>query len=158
MNRTDRAAIVLGALFALAFALSVVMLVTDQNLRTDFGTISSGYYAHWYVVLVTAVADAAGAALLWTVRERRTLVGGTIGAGLLVAVFLGDILTYSQVGFSSASQFAQYLFGITYYGGNIRYLYDAVLAVYVVAFAVGLASVLLSRRSGVSSEPPPTSP
>ena len=159
-----------GVFFLVAFGLTVVMLWTDTNLRTDFGTVSSGYYAHWYVVLVTGLADLLGAGLLLALRSRRALQAGVAGSGLLALIFVGDILTYSQVGFSSASQFADYLFGVTYYGGDIRYLYDALLAFYVATFLVGIVLVRTSREPSKPapkpwsqvpagpSEAPPTAP
>jgi hypothetical protein len=140
-----------GIPFVLAFALSVVMLATDKNLQTDFGTLSSGYYFHWYVVLIAAIADILGALLLFWARSRRAVIVGTIGSGLLAAIFVGDIFTYSQVGFSSASDFANYLFGVTYYGGDIRYLYDVVLAVYILAFLWGVVVLWRMRRRRASA-------
>lgn len=139
--------------FFLAFALSIVMVTTDTNLQTNFGTVTSGYYFHWYVVLGTAVADVVGAVLLLLVRSRTAFTVGVIGSGLLVAIFLGDVLAYSQVGFSSASAFANYLFGITYYGGDVRYLYDLLLAVYIATFLFGLVVLALTRRAGLTSRP-----
>jgi hypothetical protein len=136
-----------GVAFLLAFVLSVVMLATDNNLRTDFGTVSSGYYLHWYVVAATAAADLIGAALLFLRPSRMGVKVGVVASGLLVAVFLGDVLTYSQVGFSSASAFANYLFGVTYSGGDIRYLYDVLLAVYIATFIWGILSLVRTRRS-----------
>ena len=138
--------------FVLAFALSVVMLMTDTNLQTNFGTTSM-YYAHWYVVLGTAVADLVGAALLLTFRSRTAVKLGVIGSGLLVVLFLGVIATYSQVGFASAGDFANYLFGVTYFGGNIRYLYDVLLATYLGTFVWGVAGLLLSRNEIPSAQP-----
>jgi uncharacterized membrane protein YjdF len=143
----SRAAPYYAGMFALATVLSVVMLATDTNLRTDFGAMPSGYFAHWYVILVTAIVDALGALLLVVMRNRLAVLGGTVGAALLVVVLLGAIFTYSQVGFDSASQFADYLFGVTYFGGDIRYLYDAVLATYFATFLVGVA-ILLHEPSG----------
>ncbi|MFG1529883.1 MAG: hypothetical protein AAFA34_01215 [Thermoplasmata archaeon] len=135
-----------GFLFAVAAIVSAVMLVTDSNLRTDFGTVTSGYYLHWYVILITAVADAVGAVGLWVVGSRRAVQAGVVASGLLILILVGDIFTYSSVGFASAGDFANYLFGITYYGGNIRYLYDLLLGVYVVTFGSGLG-LLAVRRS-----------
>lgn len=146
-----------GAFFAAAGVLSVVMLLTDTNLRTDFGTLTSGYYLHWYVILITAVADAIGAAGLAVVGSRRAVQAGVVASGLLILIFIADIFTYSSVGFSTAGDFANYLFGITYYGGNIRYLYDLLLAVYILTFGVGVG--LLLRSPPVVSRPPqPPSP
>jgi hypothetical protein len=151
MERTASIARGYSALFLLACALSVVMLLTDSNLKTDFGTLKSGYYAHWYVVLVTAIADLVGAALLLAVASRTAIRLGVVGSGLLALVFVADIFTYAQVGFASAGDFANYLFGVTYYGGDIRYLYDALLAVYILTFIVGLVMLGRTRSPGPSS-------
>lgn len=132
-----------GLFFVVAFVLTVAMLMTDTNLRTDFGTMSSGYYFHWDVVLVTAVADLIGAALILVVGTRTVIRIGVLGSGLLSLIFLGDIFTYAQVGFGSAGDFANYLFGVTYYGNDLRYLYDVLLATYLITFISGL--LLLAR-------------
>lgn len=135
-----------GGFFFVAFALSVVMLLTDKNLQTDFGTMSSGYYFHWYVVLVTAVADVLGAVLLVLLASRLTLKAGFLGSSVLALVFLADIFTYSSVGFPSAGDFANYLFGVTYFGNDIRYLYDAILGVYLASAVFGVVALLKTRK------------
>jgi hypothetical protein len=140
-----------GLFFLLAFFLSVVMLLTDKNLQTDFGSVTSGYYVHWYGLLATAIADLAGAVVLLVVRSRMAFKVGVVGSGLLSTFVLGDVFTYSQVGFASASDFANYLFGITYFGGDIRYLYDVLVVVYLVTFVFGLVAVVLSRRAVTTS-------
>ena len=148
-----------GGFFLVAFALTIVMLLTDNNLRTDFDTVS-GYYLHWWVVLVTGVADIVGAALLVALGSRRAVKGGIVGASLLALLFLGDILTYQEVGFASASDFAQYLFGVTWYGGDIRYLYDVLLAVYIVTALFGLVVLWTTRptRRGEGAAAGPDGP
>lgn len=133
--------------FLLAAGLSFLMLATDRNLQTDFGTISSGYFVHWYVVLATAIADLAGAAVLLVLRSRTAVKLGVVGSALLTLMFVGVIATYAQVGFASASDFAQYLFGITYFGGDLRYLYDALLATYLGTFVAGVVGLALTRES-----------
>ncbi|MGI0054722.1 MAG: hypothetical protein ACREB9_02870 [Thermoplasmata archaeon] len=150
MERTNAIAAIYSSLFFLAFGLSVLMLLTDTNLRTDFGSMSSGYYAHWYVILVIAIVDVIGGVLLVVVGSRIAIKAGVVGAGLIALIFVGDILTYGQVGFSSASAFASYLLGWTYSGGNIRYLYDVLLAVYIVAFISGTVALAKTRPSGLS--------
>jgi len=142
-----------SAAFVLAFAFSVVMLITDTNLQTDFGSMSSGYYAHWYVILGTAVADLIGVALLLLLRSRTAVKLCTLGSALVVVVFLGAIFTYSQVGFASASDFANYLFGITYSGGDIRYLYDVLLAVYIATFLWGVVGLAMTRGTAANGAP-----
>lgn len=158
-DRTRKWAAAYGALFLLAFALSVVMLLTDSNLRTDFGRLSSGYFSHWYVVLATAIADAVGAVLLLIVGSRAALRAGVLGSGLLSLVLVGAIFTYSQVDFTSAAGFASYLFGLTYSGGDLRYLYDALLAVYLAAFAFGWVALWRTRSAPRANRiPPPSMP
>ncbi len=158
-HSSARGAVAHSLLFLVAFALSGVMLLTDKNLQTDFGAISNGYYSHWYVVLVMAIADLIGAILLLVLRSRFALKAGVAGSGLLALIFLGDIFTYSQVGFSSAGSFANYLFGVTYYGGNIRFLYDALLAVYLLTAVVGGVMLKLTKpkrgSSGAATSSPP---
>jgi hypothetical protein len=139
--------ILYGVLFLTTAALTTVMLVTDKNLQTDFGTVSSGYFVHWYGVLVTAVADVIAAGLLFLLRSRTAVKLGVIGSGVLALVFVGIIFTYSQVGFSSAGDFAQYLFGVTYFGGDIRYLYDLLLGTYVFTFVCGAVGLVATRNS-----------
>lgn len=146
MARIQVVTLTYSAFFFLAFALSCVMLFTDSNLRTDFGTMPSGYYAHWYVVLVTAAFDLVGAVLLVLVRSRAALAGGVIGSALLALLFVGDIFTYSSVGFASPADFANYLFGVTYYGGDVRYLYDVLLAVYLAALVFGAIALWRTRE------------
>ncbi len=159
MTRIPVAARLYSVLFFLGFALGVVMLLTDKNLQTNFGTVNQGYYFHWYVVLVATLAEAAGALLLLVHPTRRALLGGIVGSGLLALIFVGDIATYSIVGFSSASSFADYLFGIDYYGGNIRYLYDLLLGVYLASFVVGLVAYRLTRPTTQPGTPvPPSGP
>jgi hypothetical protein len=65
---------------------------------------------------------------------------------------LAGIFTYQQVGFASAGQMANYLFGITYYGGDIRYLYDILLATYVVTFLGGVVGLVATRSENAASE------
>ncbi len=151
MERPSSAAVGYSLVYFVATALAIWMLLSDQNLRTDFGTLSNGYYAHWYAVLAMAIVSGVGGVLLATVRTRWAILAGTIGAALLALAMVGDIFTYAQVGFSSAWDFAQYLFGITYYGGDVRYLYDALLAVYVVAAIVG-AVLFAVTRPGPTTE------
>ncbi len=133
--------------FLLAAGLSFVMLATDSNLRTDFGTVSNGYFVHWYLVLATAIVDLVGAAVLLLVRSRTVVKLGVVGSALLTLALVGVIGTYAQVGFASATAFAQYLFGVTYYGGELRYLYDVLLATYLGTFVIGVVGLALTREA-----------
>jgi len=133
--------------FFVAAGLSFVMLATDQNLRTDFGTMASGYYLHWYAVLAMAIAALVAATLLLVLRSRSAVKLGVVGSGLRAAARLGAILTYQQVGFASAMDFANYLFGVTYYGGDIRYLYDVLLATDIATCVGGVVGLALTRQT-----------
>ncbi|HYB78352.1 MAG TPA: hypothetical protein VEG66_01140 [Thermoplasmata archaeon] len=155
MERTrtqNRFPIVYSAPFLIAAGLSVLILITDKNLQTDFGSVSSGYFDQWYLILATAVADVVGAILLLVLRSRRAVPAGVIGSASLAVLLLAGIFTYQQVGFASAGQMANYLFGITYYGGDIRYLYDILLATYVVTFLGGVVGLVATRSENAASE------
>ena len=131
--------------FLVAAGLSILMLVTDKNLQTDFGTMSSGYFVHWYAVLAMAVVDLVGAGLLLAFRSRTVVKLGVVGSAVLTVALLGAILTYQQVGFTSAMQMANYLFGVTYGGGDIRYLYDVLLATDIATVVGGAVGLALTR-------------
>ncbi len=153
-----RTAILAGFLL-LDFVLVVVMLFTDMNLQTDFGTVPK-YFVHWYALLAQGILTLLVAlAVLWAGLRTggSARLGRAIGlgaAGFAFLVFLADVaivFTYSLLGFPfTLTQFADYLYGITYSGGDIRYLYDVVLAAYLVTAIVG---VWASRR--VVAPPPP---
>lgn len=156
-----------GALLLLDFAVLVVMLSTDKNLQTDFGAVSP-YYLHWYGVLViAAVTGLFGFAVLGTltpsmakegmfVRNRYSLIGATVWAGLVIVAMLAVLASYKQVGFSSPSQFAQYLFGVSPYRGALSYipwLYDLLLAILIVTVSVGVFSVMQFKRPASAPQP-----
>lgn len=158
MERSPAYPAVYSLAFFAAFSVSVVMLATDKNLQTNFGSLSTGYYLHWYAVLVTALVDLVGGLLLLAVRTRTMYKVGIVGSGLLALLIVGDVFTYAQVGFASAASFADYLYGITYYGGDIRYLYDLLVAVYLGTFVLGLVGLYLTRaRPSASRDPGPAS-
>lgn len=148
-----RLPILYSLVFFLAAGLSILMLITDKNLQTNFGSVSTGYYYHWYVVLGMAVVDLSGAGLLLAFRSRWLVKLGVVGSGGFAVILLAVILTYTQVGFPSAMSFAQYLFGISYYGGDLRYLYDVLLGTYVGGFVAGVVSLALTRSAQGSKTP-----
>ena len=140
-----------GALLLADFVVAAVMLVTDKNLQTDFGAVAP-YYLHWYGLLAMGVLDLLFALPLlafWSpmmvqrtsLSVRSRLVGAAFAWTVLAIVAsLGIVVTYSQVGFSSAGQFAQYLFGVTAYPGAFSYipgLYDLLVALYIVTAGAG---------------------
>jgi hypothetical protein len=152
----EKRTLVFGALFLVDLVLSVVMLATDKNLQTDFGIVSP-YYSHWYGVLVMAVLDlVVGAVLIAAAfpglgaklspRVRRAgLAAALLWALVAIGAMVGVVTAYSQVGFKTESQFEQYLFNPTPYSGALSYipwLYDALLAAYVVTVIVGIVALL----------------
>lgn len=151
--------------FFVATGLLIAMLVSDGNLAGNFGFNHGGYFVgaffiEWYAVLALAMASLVGGVLLVALRSRTMVKAGVVGAGLAIAVFLGAILTYSWVGFSSAAGVAAYLFGLSYVGpGNETgphhpYLYPLILGVFIATFATGLVAAALDRRSQVSKPTP----
>ncbi len=129
-----------GLLFLIAFVVTMVILFTDKNLQTDFG-IQEPYFIHWYGLLVTGIVAIIGAGgLLGSPKISYSKIG-VVGSILLVIFLISDVALYSMVGFSTASGFATYLFGLSKYPGTLSYipgLYDALLGIYVVTFVVGL--------------------
>jgi hypothetical protein len=149
------------------FVLVAVMLATDMNLQSDFGSLHTPpYFAHWYGLLVEGVVDLVAALVLLivvaipamkgkSVAARRWLtLGGLLWSVLAIVVMVGIVESYQMVGFSSANQFAQYLFQTTPYHGALSYipwLYDALLAAYVLTALVGAMAVMRIRASSAAA-------
>ncbi len=154
-----------GLLLLVDFLLAVVMLATDKNLQTDFGA-SSPYYAHWYgvlalavVTLLAALAVLSLASPMMTMRMPKARPSMVLFAALgwsviVILAMVGIVESYSQVGFSSASEFSKYLFGTSAYPGALSYipwLYDAMLGLFVLTAIVAAAAAFTARskaRSG----------
>jgi hypothetical protein len=160
--QSDSASMVLGVLLIVDFLLTVVMLATDKNLQTDFGS-QSAYYSHWYGVLVMGLVDLVGALVVLMVAApsmrarcpsflRRNAATVALGWSVLaILAMVGIVETYSAVGFPSASEFAKYLFGVSAYpgaGSYIPWLYDALLVAYVVTAIVAAMAMMRGRRAG----------
>lgn len=150
-----------AVLLLIDFAITVVMLVTDKNLQTDFGG-SSPYYLHWYAGLGMGILDlvVAGVLLLLpgtaspgksvAAAHRGLVLAAVTWPVLAVLALVGVVATYQQVGFQNAMQFAQYLFGVTAYPGVLAYipwLYDVLVVMYILTAIVG-ATVALQTRQG----------
>lgn len=167
---SEKRVTVFGGLLLVDFLLSAIMLFTDKNLQTDFGA-TGDYYVHWYGVLAMGALDLVlGIAVLGVAfmaaptqprvnnmlaRGRRVVVIGALGWTILaILAMVGIVTLYSQVGFSSMSQFAQYLFGVTAYPGALSYipwLYDLLLAAYLLTALAGIAAWWGTRAPGPSS-------
>ena len=127
--------------FLIQFVITLVILLTDQNLQTDFGTVPK-YFIHWYGLLATGLVDIIAFIVLLAVRKR-SMVGVGVGWALFMAIFqIADIATYGMLNVGlSAGSFAQYLFGVTKFGGALPYIpgmYDLLFAIYIIAIGVGL--------------------
>ena len=130
----------MALLYALSFIVIVVMLYTDRNLQTDFGSVKP-YFYHWFGLMATGIIDLIGAFILILKPGRRVILTSLSVSIIMVVFLLADTLTYSSVGFSTIQAFAAYLFGVTRYQGNMNYipgLYDILLALYVINFLVAL--------------------
>ena len=151
----EKRTLAFGVLFLVDLVLSVVMLATDKNLQTDFGGVSA-YYSHWYGVLAMAVLDLVVGAVLIAAslpglgaklspRARRAGLAAALLWGIVaIGAMVGVVTAYSQVGFTSESMFEQYLFNPTPFKGALSYipwLYDALLAAYVVTVIVGIVAL-----------------
>ncbi|MCI4320871.1 MAG: hypothetical protein L3K18_06435 [Thermoplasmata archaeon] len=156
----DTLAALAGLLLLVDFVVAVVMLATDKNLQTNFGA-SSPYYVHWYGVLGIAVVTLIGglavlssaspsmAARMPRVRPSMMLFAALGWSVLVVLAMVGIVESYSQVGFPSANEFGKYLFGTSAYPGALSYipwLYDAMLALFVLTAIVAAAAAWRARK------------
>jgi hypothetical protein len=159
-SRKPMAPAVFGSLLLLNFVLVIVMLVTDKNLQTDFGAQTSGNYLHWYAGLGMGVLDLLlGLGLLastFQIRgrlgsastQRYMVMGALVWTILVIIASVAVVETYSQVRFTSEGQFSQYLFGTSAYPGALSYipwLYDLLLATYVISALAGIAAIASVR-------------
>ncbi|MEM4949880.1 MAG: hypothetical protein QXS75_00900 [Thermoplasmatales archaeon] len=136
----------LGLLYILSFAVVLVILFTDKNLQTDFGSVKP-YFYHWYGLLAVGIISLIAGAILLFTSSRKLGIVGTVGSGLLVLFLIADVATYKTVGFKYPSEFATYLFGLSKYPGSLTYipgLYDVLLALYLIGLIVGI--VVLIRK------------
>jgi hypothetical protein len=139
-----------------------VMLVTDKNLQNDFGA-TPPYFLHWYGVLVLAVVTGILAVLVLLGQGRSmpartpgrsgrtTLMLGVVWIWLAILAMLAVVATYKQVGFTTADQFARYLFGVSAYPGAesyIPWLYDLTLGLFFLTAVVGTIALVQIRREG----------
>ena len=137
-----------GTLFIVAFVVAVIILLTDKNLQTDFG-IHTRYFIHWYGMLVIAIVALIAGAILLTTKKRNLGLAGTMGSAFIALFLVGDLATYSQAGFTSVSQFATYLFGVTKYPGSLSYIpgmYDLLFILFVLTAVTGAISLRGNKK------------
>ncbi len=141
--------IIVGVLFALDFIVTLLVLFTDNNLQTDFGA-TNRYFLHWYGLLITAVIDIIGAAMVFVRPSKGVYTAGLVGSSLLALFLVLDLLTYSMVGFSSMGRFATYLFGVARYPGSLSYipgLYDGLFILYIITAILSASAVRSYSKS-----------
>ncbi len=145
---------VLGALMVIGFLITLVILITDDNLKNDFGLYTgSGYFIHWYGLLVTGIIDIIAAIILFLRPSRFCLALGFAWSIVMIAFLFGDTLLYSQVGFSTMSQFEDYLFGLSKLAGSESYypgLYDVLIGLYVVSLIYSGIALIMHRKGKVA--------
>jgi len=130
----------IGFLLVVDFIITMVILFTDKNLQTDFGSVKP-YFIHWYGMLVTGIIDIFGAVIIIAKPARVYQKVGTVGSALLAVFLVADLATYKMVGLSSVSQFATYLFGFSHYPGSKPYipgLYDILFLFYIITAITGV--------------------
>ncbi|WP_393970864.1 hypothetical protein OXIME_001106 [Oxyplasma meridianum] len=130
----------IGFLLIVDFIITIVILLTDKNLQTDFGIVKP-YFIHWYGMLVTGIIDIMGAGIIIAKPTKVYLKAGTVGSALLAVFLIADLATYKMVGLSSVSQFATYLFGFSHYPGALSYipgLYDILFIFYIITAITGV--------------------
>jgi hypothetical protein len=130
-----------GLLLVVAFITAVAILLTDNNLQTDFQTVPK-YFYHWYGMLVIALISLIGGVLIAV--KHNTFFGkiGVIGSAVVAMFLVADIATYSSLNVGlSASQFAGYLFSFSRYDGFQNYipgLYPLLFIEYILVIVVGV--------------------
>jgi hypothetical protein len=145
---------IFGGVILIDFLLVLVMLTTDKNLQA--------VSAHWYGLLAEGILDllVALAVLgnatmpsMWAQRPQRIKIIATAALVWVILAILADlaiVFTWMQAGFTSMNQFAMYLFDTASpaASGYIPWLYDALLAVYVLTVIVGVAAWTHVRKWG----------
>ncbi|MHB8361156.1 MAG: hypothetical protein ACYDDC_05060 [Thermoplasmataceae archaeon] len=141
----------LGMLLLIDFIVTLTILITDNNLKNDFGIYKgSGYFYHWYGLMITGILDLIGAIILFIKPQKIFLMLGAIWSIIMIAFTVGDIFQYKSVGFSNASQFASYLFGLSKFPGAEPYypgLFDILVGIYVIALIYSIIAVIKTRNA-----------
>lgn len=143
MTANNSYRMIVGVLFVIDFIVTLLILFTDNNLQTDFGTASK-YFLHWYGLLVTAIIAIIGGAIVFAKPSKAVYTTGLIGSIILALFLILDVFTYSMVGFATMSDFATYLFGVAKYPGSLSYipgLYDALLVLYIITAILSAMAV-----------------
>ncbi|MEM0158512.1 MAG: hypothetical protein QXV22_05240 [Thermoplasmataceae archaeon] len=132
----------LGVLFVLDFLVSLIILLTDRNLRTDFGTITHGYFLHWYGMLAISIISIIGGIISFSNGSKKVATAGAIGSLLILLFLFADVLTAPTLGLTY-SYFASYLFGFPPFfsaSGYIPGLYDILVVLYLLTTIMGFRS------------------
>lgn len=149
-NTLRRYSAYFSVLFFIQFLITLIILTSDQNLQTDFGTVPK-YFLHWYGMLVSGIVDIIAFVIL-IFTAKRLFIGLGVIWGAFMAVFqVADILTASSLNVGlTESQFATYLFGFSKYPGALPYipgLYDVLFAIYIVIVIAGIVFYMKAAKA-----------
>ncbi|MGC9294909.1 MAG: hypothetical protein ACP5E8_06500 [Thermoplasmata archaeon] len=132
---------VIAGLFIISFIVDLVILATDNNLKTDFGSVHP-YFIHWYIFMFLDLITLVTSIYIGFFSSNLNYVKiGLIWSSIMVLIMVGDLLTYSSVGFSAPVQFAYYLFGFSKYPQSLSYipgLYSLLFIVYIFTIIVSI--------------------
>lgn len=133
------------ALLIASTLISLVILFTDKNLQTDFGSVTR-YYYHWYGMLILALITLIAAIITIGSGENKARISAFLGSFLPILGIIYDLFfQYKQAGFSSYQQFGTYLFGVSKYPGTLSYipgLFDFYTAVLLISLIISLVWLL----------------
>ncbi len=139
-NGEKSRSLLIASIYLLAFIAGVVILFTDNNLKTDFGSVRP-YFIHWYIFAALDIVTLVVAIYLFLTRSiRGSSKLGIIWSSIMMVIMAGDTLTYSSVGFSSPVQFGEYLFGLTTYPESLPYI----PGLYTLLFLLFLTDLIIS--------------
>lgn len=133
--------------YVLCLISTILILYTDRNLQTDFGS-TKPYFIHWYGMVTIAVVEVIAIIILLIRGSRSTLRASAIGSSILAIFLIADIFTYRMAGFNSPQQFATYLFGITRYDNSTSYVPGLYDVLFVLLIITAIASVFSLRKIG----------
>jgi hypothetical protein len=150
MNSRDskNGRIVISGLYIVSFIIGLVILATDNNLKTDFGYVHP-YFIHWYIFMFLDIITLVTSIYIGFFSSDRNYTKiALIWSSIMVLIMLGDLLTYSSVGFSTPVQFAYYLFGFSKYPQSLSYipgLYSLLFVVYIFTIIVSIFFIRSSK-------------
>jgi len=133
-------------LLMLASVASLLILITDRNLQTDFGA-TKPYYYHWYGLLLLTFITLLGGSFTLIKNERTSRIIPVLGSLIPLIFILVDVFfLYGTVGFHNPDQFATYLFGLSKYPDTLSYL-PGLFDIYTVTLVIALITSSLGLKN-----------